>query len=901
CLLISVFCLLGVSYPQDFQNKHVGTIKIKTNGQENGEEIRKLISIKQGEKFSLKKINESIKFIFKTGLFSDIEVRAVETEKVDLIFLVTKRLFINEIEFSGVKADILKKLRGELFSLRPGDAFSLVRVEKVKQELKEILRKNGFFSSQINYSFQKDIKKSKVKLIYHIKPGKRLIIKKIEFEGKTTIPKNILKNQLKTKEGKFYIPTQLINNLEELKKIYRQKGYYQFQIELQKEEIDPERKEINLKIEINDGEKINFIIQGAKIPLSLITPLWEERVFKEWALSEGKAKILSYLRKKGYIFATINSFLKRTENELEVIYQVHPGKKYQLDEIIYYGTSYFSPSQLKEKLDLTNGLPLVNPWIDGNKLFNLPKELELLYQSQGFPDVKVTMNFEREKNKLKVLVYITEGIQNIISPLEISGKKSFSQKRLLGQIKSFPGGPYYQPQIQNDIERLELFYLNQGFRGTKIRAEVNQESKPNISVKFIIQEGARVIVEKIIVIGNIVTRKNIILRELRIKEGDYAYQNKILETKRRLEALGIFTEVQIEEISLSNDSENLIIKVREGERTYIGLGIGLKTKREPYAFAAWNFELMPRLTFELIRNNIWGTGSTLSFVTQIGSQEKRGVISWEQPYFFGLPIHPFISAWTESEDRKSFDYDKRGVSLTSIKKIGTNFILLSRLRWTRTTLFNLEIAESEVDRQHRPFSTSSFLSSFIWDKRDDPFNPKRGSFLSFSSEWAYPIFEAESNYFKNFIQFQNYFPLSSQLTFSSTTRLGLAWGSIPISERFFGGGSNSYRGEKFDELGPKDLNSLKPIGGKALILFNFELKFPLFSSFRNLSGAIFYDKGNLFSEPNELRINSLRDALGLGLRYKTPLGPIRIDFGMDIRPPDGKKKILTFITIGNVL
>ena len=306
---------------------------------------------------------------------------------------------------------------------------------------------------------------------------------------------------------------------------------------------------------------------------------------------------------------------------------------------------------------------------------------------------------------------------------------------------------------------------------------------------------------------------------------------------------------------------------------------------------------MPRITLEFSRNNVFGTASLFTFVTQIGPWEKRGVLSWEQPYFFNLPFKSFINAWIEEEDRKSFDYNKKGISLTNIKRFNRNIIVLYRMRWTRTILFNLEISESEVDKEHRPFSTSSIAGTLIVDRRDDTFNPEKGFFLSLTSEWAYPLLGAESKYFKNFFQFQNYIPLNSKLNFSSTMRFGLAWGKVPVSERFFAGGSNSFRGEKFDELGPKDPISLKPVGGKALVLFNFELRFPLARTLKNLYGAIFYDNGNLFSEPREIRIKGLRNAIGFGIRYKTPLGPIRIDFGMDLQ----KRKIMPYLTIGNVI
>jgi outer membrane translocation and assembly module TamA len=133
-----------------------------------------------------------------------------------------------------------------------------------------------------------------------------------------------------------------------------------------------------------------------------------------------------------------------------------------------------------------------------------------------------------------------------------------------------------------------------------------------------------------------------------------------------------------------------------------------------------------------------------------------------------------------------------------------------------------------------------------------------------------------------------------------TARLGLAKGRIPIHERFFAGGSNSFRGAAFDELGPKDPMSGKPVGGKALILFNFGLTFPIIPAFENLYGTLFFDKGNVFERRRQVSLGGLRDALGLGLKYKTPLGPIRLELGWNLNPAFGEKRFIGFITIGNV-
>jgi len=292
----------------------------------------------------------------------------------------------------------------------------------------------------------------------------------------------------------------------------------------------------------------------------------------------------------------------------------------------------------------------------------------------------------------------------------------------------------------------------------------------------------------------------------------------------------------------------------------------------------------------------------MSLVGQFSLREQRAVVSWDQPYFFGLPLQTYVNAWLEREERDSYSFDRRGFSLSTIGSLSAtqDMILLGTLRYARTTLYELFISESEIDRQHYPFSTTSLSGSFIWDRRDDPFNPERGTFFSSVLEWAYPLFNSESDYQRSFSKYQHHFAIFPRVTFITTARLGLGRGRMPVHERFFAGGSNSFRGVAFDGLGPKDPQSLKSVGGKALVLINLELVFPLISKVENLFGTVFFDSGNVFERRIQVSLNAFQNAAGFGLRYRTPLGPLRFELGWNLGAPPGERKPLAFITIGNV-
>jgi outer membrane protein assembly complex protein YaeT len=905
--LAAVLVFLGFIFPLSLRSQErenpatVNSISVLIDGQPASPELLKLVPIREGDLFSVKNISDSIRKIFKTGLFLDVKVEKQGEENVDLLFILTKQFFIRKIIYFGA-SDIPRKLLDEgLYALSEGSPFSIDRLEKAMDELRAVLKKEGYLYASIDTHTEKDETISQIDVLFHINTGTRYWIEKILFKGDILVNKSELIEKMETREGKTFIPSRLENDIKRIKEIYHAMDYRNVEITVEDKIFDNAAQTLVLTLRIVPREKIEIVIQGADVPLKLLKPIWETKIFEEWGLSEGEAKIVAYLRKKGYLFPQVTSTIQREGSSIQIIHKVDRKKHYILEDVKFRGLHYFSASRIKRDLSIRDNIPLISR-INGARLFEIPAEIKLLYETYGFADTQVVLNFELHGIKATPIFIIQEGQQNKIKAVGFEGISLFNEEQLLQQVNTYVDGPFFQPNVQKDIERLETFYLNQGVRETEVRASVEVVGENLFSIYFQIREGRFVKINTVVITGNKMTKKKTILREVLLKTGDLAFYSSIRETKRRLEKLGIFTEVRLEEVLLTEGIENLLILVREGERNYAGLGLGVETVSEPRSFEIWNNAFRLRGTAEYIRSNLFGSASQLSFVGQVSLREQRVVLSWEQPYFFGMPVESFLNGWVERRERKSYGFDRRGVSLTAIKSLSGNeeMMLSGTLRLARTTLYKLEIPESGVDRQHFPYSTTSVSGSFIWDKRNDPFNPEKGFFLSSVVEWAYPLFKTESNYLKIFSKYQNYKSILPGLVFSATARLGLGRGRIPIHERFFGGGSNSFRGVDYDELGPKDPDSSKPIGGKAMMILNFELTFPLIYSLKNLSGAVFYDIGNVFELRRQVSLQGLQNAVGLGLRYKTPLGPIRLELGWNLDAPEGQNKARVHITIGNI-
>lgn len=900
CLLLGFLPLESISQSLS-SSPRIAAVSVIVDGQSSGEDMKKLIPIKEGEPFSLNRVSSSIKQIYKTGLFSEIQVVKEGDLDVRLTYLLTRKLFARRIVFQAEEKLPRQKLRVSISSLREGTFFTEEKLEKAAEELKEALIQEGYFQPEVETFTKKDPKSSSFDVFFRIISFKKFVITEISFSGDVILPEDELRIVMKSKEGKRLIPSMLAEDITKLKDVYSANEYQRAEIEVGKVVFVEREGNVSLSLIVIPNERIEIVVEGAKVPLEILRPIWETRIFEDWGVNEGEAKILGHMRKKGYLFASVTSSIEREDNRMRVIHTVTPNEKNKIFKISYNGLNYFAPSQLEAELGVGERTPLLK-WIDGQRLLDLPEEIEFLYELNGFPDAHVDTNFVRKRNGVEVLFFIQEGNQQKIQRISFEGIQSFDSRVLFEQIGSSEGGPFVPLNLQKDMEKLESHYLNQGFRGTEITARVDEAGDDLFSVTFRINEGNKVKIEKIVITGNDATGRKAILRELRIKEGDYAYSDGIRDSKRRLERLGIFTSVQIEEISLSPERENVVINVREGKRNYASLGLGLETATKPEAFGIWDVSWRLRGTAEFIRSNVFGSAGQASLVGQYSLADKRAVLSWEQPYFFGLPVVTSLNTWVEQIYRESYTSDGKGLSLTTIQRVSEKVMFLGSLKWAETTLIDLQIEPNEVDRQFSPYSVTSITGSFIWDWRDDPINPHRGSFFSLALEKAFPLLEDESNYVKTFIRNQHYVPILSDIVFNMTFRLGFGGGkmNIPIHERFFAGGSNSFRGERFDELGPVDEVSGKPVGGEALLLLNFEVTFPIFSAFRNLRGTFFYDVGNVFERIEDIALVSMQNAVGFGIRYRTPLGPIRLEFGWNLNDPREERKLLVFFTIGNL-
>jgi outer membrane protein assembly factor BamA len=378
-----------------------------------------------------------------------------------------------------------------------------------------------------------------------------------------------------------------------------------------------------------------------------------------------------------------------------------------------------------------------------------------------------------------------------------------------------------------------------------------------------------------------------------LRPGEPFSFERVLESQRRLSGLGIFERVSIADLEPGRVRHDVVVSVQEAPRTAWSWGVGYSEQDRL------------RGSVELTRRNLGGLGRSVSLFGRGSFRGSRFQLNLREPWLFGRPLDSFVTAFWEEEHRSGFDYRREGGTLQLTRALSRRTSLIVRYLFQDTVVYNLQVPLDEIDRQYRTYAVSGPSGSLVFDTRDDPLEPKRGLFLASDLQLSLAALGGAS-YLRGFFQATHVQSVRPDLVFVLSGRVGLAatFGAgspplLPLPERFFAGGEFGPRGFPYDGVGPKLLGSdgnTYATGGNALVLGDAELRYNLT---RALQLASFLDLGNVYPELANVDLGALRRSAGLGLRYRTPIGPIRLDWGYVLDHQPGESRSRFHLTIGH--
>jgi outer membrane protein assembly factor BamA len=489
------------------------------------------------------------------------------------------------------------------------------------------------------------------------------------------------------------------------------------------------------------------------------------------------------------------------------------------------------------------------------------------------------------------------------------------------------GSPYSDGTVTADRDRIELEYRNRGYDSVVVEPNVMLgEADTQANVRFTISEGPQILVDHVIIVGNERTSTETIERELLLKPGEPLGYSARIESQQRLSALGLFRRVRIDELQHGGDARrDVMVQVEEAPPTTIsyggGLEVGSRLRTADSGAATEQYEFVPRGFFEIGRRNLWGknrsidlfsrvalrsrdlavTDTGIAFVqpeSSIGFNEYRVFGTYREPKALGI-ADVLLTGILDQGIRSSFNYRTRQARAELGWRLSPVYSFAARYSFENTKLFDEQIPPDEqflVDITFPQVRLSKFSATGIRDTRDDVLDPSRGKWFIVDGTLAAKAWGSQVGFDKVYLQAYSYnrLPTARRVVLALAGRLGLAHGfgnalgnesivEIPASERFFAGGDTTVRGFSLDRLGSADTITSEgfPKGGNSVVILNAELRV---NFTKNIQGVTFVDTGNVFPRAIDLSLTDLRAAYGVGGRYKSPVGPIRVDVGFKVHP-----------------
>jgi outer membrane protein insertion porin family len=943
----------------DYLGKPVTSISLVLDGRETVDPaLVEIVETRVGAALSMLDVRESITHLFSLGRFDDVRVDAsVEGNGVALRYQLTALHQIARLEFvGGPGPEALDRPGVDVAQLRRavveryGTSPPLGRINELSIVVGDMLRERGYREAVVTPRIEVDEASPRASLVFTVDPGPRTVVGDVAVAGTPMMSREDFLSELGLVVGAPYEPEALNTRIASYVDERRGRGYYQARVTPAVTFSDDGRL-ANVALTVDPGPHVSVFFTGDPLPADTreqLVPIEREGSADEDLLEDSSNRIEDYLRGQGYRDAQAPHTREEVAGELRIAFDVHKGPQYRVGPVEITGGTSMSPPlpDLRGSLRTRTGEAYSDANLDADVT-----ALESLYRERGFAGVRVQADVRPQtaaagaaEIPVAVSILITEGVRTVVGSVRIEGNTSVPEAALLGAISLQPGVPYHDSQLRRDIDAVQLEYANRGYRTATVQAQPGfSEDRAQANLVFIVREGPQVFVDHVIISGNVRTSAETIERELQLKPGDPLSLEAAYESQRRLAALQLFRRApQLTEIEHGDETRrDLLVTVEEAAPTTLGFGGGIEGRLRVVDSAIegnpaeQKFELAPRAFVDIGRRNLFGTNRSVSLFgsislhpgrlsssSRVGYEftEYRVLGTFREPRLFDTGVDGIISGTIEQQIRSSFNLARRSVSAQASRRITRNVGVSGAYQLQRTQLLDVVVNPADqplIDRVFLQVRLSSFSIQTFYDTRDDPVDARRGEYFSANTQVAARRIGSEVGFAKSFFTAQLFRPLrgAGGSVVAAQARLGIATGfprevvqivdgepvaettrDLPEPERFFAGGDTTVRGFALDTLGrPETLKDGFPIGGNAETIFNLEFRGPVYGG---VQGVGFVDTGNVFPRASDIDLGLLRTAVGFGVRYRSPVGPIRFDVGFKVDREPGERPSAWFITFG---
>jgi outer membrane protein insertion porin family len=948
CSLLFVLPSALASDVGDFLGRRVTRVDVVIEGAPNANvtEMRLLVEVAAGQDYSPVRIHDSLLKLYRSGLISGARVEGANegANGVAVRFVVKPQARIENVVFEGAPIFPAAELRARLNQLDPGERLSVGAVTRGLGDLTAYYSARGYYQSKIAYDVRLDPSSTRAVVVYNITPGEqarvssyKLTVKGNEIDLSTVKPTIV--------EGQPFNQALVQDAMEHIKEAYLKHDYLAVRVTVNTSP-DADTNKVAVAINVESGPRVEIVVAGLAIDVkqrNKVLPFYTQGGVDDFTLEEGRRSLMDYAQRQGYFFADVKrpDAPDLSSPSVKLTYTVDPGGRYKLGNIEIHGVDAIPhrtlEGQMKSKM--ATSIPFLGSrGITSDDLLRqdanlVSKRLRSLGYRRAHVDVRRGVSLKGDK--LLITFDVDQGPRTYVEEIGMRGNELMTTAELSQRLTIKAGDPLVESVVTNDSDQLLAAYTGPGFATAEVVYDAidlgSLDGQDRVRLIFNVTEGNRVRIRGVTTRGAAVTNTARLTSDFYLfKTGDWLRADQLQETERQLYETNAFNSVTINSDVAGQtvngiEERDVTVNVLESKRRDVVYGLGYQTNTA-------NTKTIPGLSFlggvrgltQLTYSNLLGKLYTGSTQLRVSQNELFGQISFQNPRPFGTHLPALISIFARRLGETDFRTDRYTANFQIEKRYSIDFIAYFSYYFEHISIFDLppDFPVEEIQRNSQPIRLGRIGPSFIRDKRDNKFDPTAGTQTLGSFFVAATALGGNQQFVKFYVEHIRFYPIHRfrDTVFSFSGRLGLAapFGgndSLPISERFFGGGARDLRGFGFEEAGPQilvkkrdvdnmvvnDANGhpilvLSPKGGNGLLVINNELRFPVWGP---IGGALFSDTGNVFARVRDMKPGNITETLGFGLRLKTPVGPVKFDVGfLVVNKPAGVSGSHKHFTIG---
>ncbi len=879
--------------------------------------IRQLLAIEVGQPLSERAVRRTLTNLHASGLTSEVEVRSRPATGGGVVAVVVAwgAVQVEEVRIEGELGLPLRQLTAVLPQGRGQPLFEN-RVVGGVFSLLDLYQAEGYRDARaiVDVGFL-DPGHQRAVVVYRVTSGERARIGEVHFAGDTApFDHEELIQAIASRPGSRYRQKVAQADAERLRGWLLKRDYRVAQVSEPAEEYDPASGLVDLTFEVEIGPRVVVEVIGAelkKLTKNDLLAFMGRQGYDEALLIEAAQRVRQYYQGKGHYDAVVEHEQEVADGETRVRLRVEPGPSWSLAGLYFEGNAQFSAAQLVELMETTS-----------DRLFGLQKgrlvdsvlsadleNLQAFYALNGFLDAAVgPPRVERQEGRLAVTIPVVEGVRRQVANLVIAGSTELTGEEFEALAEQrhllYPGGPFHPLLLEETADFAQAWYRDRGWSSARVSSQVRwNEARTLAEVTLEIDSGPRTLSDQLIVRGNYRTRGSVIRRALDLEPDQPLSRARQLDLQRRLYRLGVFSRVEVDLAPAEPGAthRNVVVRLEEGKTRRVSYGLGYDTDDGARGLLGYT------------NSNLGGKAYTLRADLRLSGRDQRFRLAFDQPTF-GTRRPPLTySIFFVREDQDPFRGQRWGGRIESSWKLGRSWRLSARYEYR--IVEPDDPSNSTAARENQQIRISSLAPSLQWDTRNDLVNPTRGGSGFYQLEYAFNALSTNEEFTKLFLQQTQAIDLGRSGVLAASLRLGaidprqsrfgdlvvppeLANSQVAISERFFAGGPTSHRAFRVDDLGieGRTLFEGRPVGGNALVLFNLDYRFPLAGP---VGGLLFFDAGNVWAEPGDVRFSDLRPGAGLGVSYLSPIGPIQLGVGWKLDRQPGESGSRVFVSVGH--